>query len=203
MPRHLPLLVERSVAEAQASRILAAEQFETKVLKDGAVSCSAGCSNCCYYPLSISILEGLSIYRWLLKHHLWTTKLQMKLQETDKKTWDLSPDIWLLSKIPCPLLDEKKQCSAYEARPFLCRTMYSRGDPHYCDPHRFGMNTTIRREAEVDTIWTAEKAILRKHSLRQVLIPFSSAILLAEKIVNGEIEIEDTNTTLLMEHVTR
>lgn len=203
MPRHLPLLADRSVAEAQANRILAAERFETKVLEEGAVSCAPGCSHCCYYPLSVTILEGISIYQWLQEHRLWTAKLRATLEQTKDQTWDLAPEVWLLSMIPCPLLSENRRCLAYEARPFLCRTMYSRSDPYYCHPHRIGAGAIINRSDEIEAVWSAEKTILKKHQLRQVLIPLSAAVLLGERISKGEVEIEDTNSALFVEHASR
>lgn len=206
MPKyHLPLLTERSISEAHANRLASAEAFEAKTLGIGGVSCSAGCSNCCHYPLSVSILDGISLYQWLVSHGHWNNKLKARLQEHKDQTWDLAPEVWSLAMIPCPLLSEKGLCSAYEARPFLCRTLFSRGDPHYCHPHRMGAGLAgiLHREAEVDALWKAERQLLKRHQLRQILLPLSTALLLGERVAKGDLEIEETHTILLEEHTQR
>jgi Fe-S-cluster containining protein len=152
--------------------------------------------------LTISILEGISIYQWLADHHLWTQRLKEKLQEHKEITFDLAPEVWLLSVIPCPLLDQGHRCSVYETRPFLCRTVFSRGDSFYCHPHRLGSNFTgiLDRSDEVDALWSAEKKTLKRHGLRPIMLPLSAALLLGERIVKGEVELEETNSTLIEEH---
>lgn len=201
MARHLPLLADHSVSEAHAERLQVAEKFMTKVLSEGKVSCHTGCSNCCHYPLSISILEGITIYQWLVEHHLWTPALRSKFEEVKAKTWNLAPEIWLLSLIPCPLLDNKNRCIGYEARPFLCRTVFSYGDPYYCHPHRLGSNLTgiLQRSSEVEAFERTERKILKRHQLKAVTIPFAAAVLLGESISKDEISIEDTNASLARE----
>lgn len=201
MIRRLPLLADRSVQEAQANRLLVAREYEAQVTADGPVTCSSGCAHCCHYPLAISILEGISLYSWLVEHHLWTSKLRTKLQEVKEHTTSLSPEVWLLSMLPCPLLTDKNQCSAYDARPFMCRTIFSKGDPHYCHPHRLGANLAgiLDRTSSVEALWRAESKTLKRHQLRQVAIPLATALLLGERISKGEIELEETNKTLLEE----
>jgi Fe-S-cluster containining protein len=146
-------------------------------------------------------LEGISLYHWLVQHHLWSPKLRTKLLEVKEQTMFLSPEVWLLSMIPCPLLTDKNQCSAYEARPFMCRTIFSKGDPHYCHPHRLGANLAgiLDRTESVAALWKAEGKTLKRHQLRQVAIPLAAALLLAERVSKGDIELEETNTTLLEE----
>jgi Fe-S-cluster containining protein len=198
MARHLPLLLRKTVGAAQTERQIEAQEFESRVRKQGNVTCSAGCSHCCYYPVTISILEGISLYQWLREHHLWTTKLKEKCEQTKDQTWDLAPEVWLLAMIPCPLLTEENRCLAYEARPFLCRTLFSREDPYLCHPHRIS-GTPVHRDVDVELFWSSEKAFLKQHDLRHALLPISVAVLMGEKIVNGEIEIEEANSTLMKE----
>lgn len=203
MPKHhrrLPLLVERSVGEAHASRLLEAEQYETAVFTVGGVSCTAGCASCCHYPVMVSVLEGIAMYQWLQEHRLWTQVLRDRLLEHKALTWNLAPEVWLLSEIPCPLLKDNR-CVAYESRPFLCRTLFSRGDPYYCHPHRLGsqLSGILNREDAVETIWKAEDRLLRRHKLRRILLPLAAAILLGEKVVLGEVDLEEANLELLRE----
>lgn len=199
MPHHLPVMVNRTLGEANASRLLDAESFEKRVRKNGNVTCSKGCAHCCHYPITISILEGITLYQWLREHQLWTSKLREKFEQASTETWDLAPEVWLLSMIPCPLLSEENRCTAYEARPFLCRTMFSRTDPYLCHPHRIE-GSTVPREVDVELFWVSEKAFLRRHDLRHVPLPISTAVLIGEKVVNGEVRLEEANGAVLQEH---
>lgn len=202
MPRRLPILIDHDVSEAAAERLLVASHFETKVLSSGPVSCKSGCSNCCFYPVMISILEGISIYQWLANHGMWSSKLKAHLQESKEQTWDLASEVWLLGMYPCPFLKDD-QCSVYEARPLLCRTTFSRGDPYYCHPHRLGAieGSILSRVPEVDQVRENERKVLKRHRLKPVLLPVAAAVLLGERIVKDEVDLADTNMVLLQEYL--
>ena len=199
--RRLPLLVERSVGELQAERLRISSDFERQVRNAG-VSCLQGCSACCYYPISISVLEGLLIYRWLAEQHLWTLKLKKKFEEASEKTRNQALEVWMLSKIPCPLLVDDR-CSAYEARPVLCRTMFSRGDPYYCDPHRLGSGQAgvVPRVAPLDDLLATETRLLKRHRMDLIYLPLSFAVLVGERISKGEIELEEVGRQLILDYV--
>jgi hypothetical protein len=57
----------------------------------------------------------------------------------------------------------------------------------------------LDRTDSVDALWKAEARILKRHQLRQVAIPLAAALLLAERISKGDLELEETNRTLLEE----
>lgn len=201
MPRRLPILADRSVQEAQANRLQGAHEYEAKVSAEGRISCTSGCASCCHYPLAVSILEGISLYQWLVDHYLWTPRLKAKLVEVKEQTLGLSPEVWLLAMIPCPLLTAELLCSAYESRPFMCRTIFSKGDPFYCHPHRLAAQRSgiLDRTDAVAALWSAERKTLKRHQLQQVTIPLAAALLLSERIVKGELELEETNAILIAE----
>lgn len=204
MKRRLPLLVERSVAEAHAETVQIATDYETKVRATGGVSCTRGCSHCCHYPVIISVWEGIQLYLWLSQNKMWTRKLREVFSATKDKTWDLAPEIWILSQIPCPLLKDN-ECSAYEARPLFCRTVFSRGDPYYCHPHRLGTGQAgiLDRTEAIDRLRSVETQLLRRHRQKLVLLPLAAAVLLGEQICNGDVEMEGVNMTLFEEWVAR
>jgi hypothetical protein len=51
----------------------------------------------------------------------------------------------------------------------------------------------------VEAFWRAESKTLKRHQLRQLAIPLAAALLLGERISKGDIELEETNNTLLEE----
>jgi len=200
--RRLPLLVERSVGQVDTLRQDLSDRFELAVKTNANVSCRAGCSHCCYHPISISILEAIAVYRWLVKNHRWTTGLKKRVQEAADRQIGVSYEVWLLSLIPCPLLNDEKLCSAYEARPLVCRTYFSLGDPHYCHPHRLGENTKmVPREELVKAYHNEQTKVLRRHRLQLTTLPIGSALLLAEQICEGETELSNVDKLIFKEYL--
>jgi len=204
--RKLPIVVENSVGKVEVLRHDMASSFERRIQdeipKHGArVTCSTGCAWCCYHPIAISILEGILIYRWLLKHRKWTLGLKERLRSTADKQFGTTYEMWLLSMIPCPLLNEKKRCMAYLARPLICRAYYAISDPYYCHPHRLGDSTQIiPRDDIADPFHLEQEKILRKHNLQMMTMPIGSALLLAERVCLGEVDLDTIDSILLKEY---
>lgn len=145
----------------------------------------------------VSLLEGISIYRWLAQNHLWSSLLRDKLTEAAAKVQSLSLDVWLLSEIPCVFLTDGL-CSIYASRPFSCRVTYSIGDPYYCHPHRLEESTGILSKKPLfEVMESVEAPLLRQFGLSYFRIPLAKAVLYGEKIVTGEIAIEDGEAALL------
>jgi Fe-S-cluster containining protein len=204
--RRLPILVEESVGSVQALRTDMAVKFEMVVRDEVArtrktISCTPGCSSCCYHPITISLFEGVLIYRWLVRHNKWTLKLQQRLQEVSEMQHGQSYEVWLFALIPCPLLQDNR-CSAYEARPFICRAYYATSDPYYCHPHRLGPDTKIiPRQSVVERYHEEQAKILREHKLQFLTMPIGTAVLLGEKLCKGLIELDEVDQFLMKEYV--
>jgi Fe-S-cluster containining protein len=205
--RHLPLLVEDSISKVGVLRTSLVSEFDRKVRLDkvasgGTITCTSGCAWCCYHPVSISIFEGISIYRWLTAHGRWTLKLKEQLQKSSKTQLGITPDVWLKSLIPCPLLGTDNKCTAYAARPLICRVYYATSDPHYCHPHRLSRSHTslVPRDQVVDSFHTKQEEILRKHKLQVITIPIGAAVLMAEKICTGEVDLDAFDGSILKEY---
>lgn len=205
MKRRLPVLLESSIGQVRAKRGDLAQKFETQVrIKTRSTSCRKGCADCCYHPVTISILEGIILYRALLDSQQWTLKLRETLRETSERQYGISYAVWLLSLIPCPLLNEKKECRVHAARPLNCRTYYATSDPHHCHPHRLGDSTKILPRSEpVEAFAKAEEAILRRHHLQFLKIPIGSAVLLAERLCKEEITIDQVDRILFEEYLAK
>lgn len=194
----LPVVVEHSVRSAEAARARLVTDFNKEILSETAnnktsVTCYRGCSSCCYHPVVITVLEGVSMYRWLSSSNRWTQALRQDLEAHHRKVVGLDFAVWMLSLIPCPFL-QGSVCSVHEGRPFQCRTTYSIGDPHYCHPHRFNEATEMVQRSKLMRAQDAiEGPLMHKHQQTLVRIPMSSALLIGEKVCKGELDLEDTN----------
>lgn len=116
-------------------------------------------------------------------------------------TMSLANEVWLLANLPCPLLTPKNRCMAYDARPFNCRATLSVGDPAYCHPHRLVSGSGIVPRVEVLAAFhDVETKLLKRHGLFHLTMPISSAVLLAEKVVSGSIDLEGADRAFVAEY---
>jgi Fe-S-cluster containining protein len=193
--RKLPMLLDRSLGELQAERLASTLPFEEKLRLTKHVSCKKGCANCCSHPLYISILEAIPIHRHLAEHGQWTPSFRRQLEAHAKKTVGLAIPVWVMLNAPCPLLTSEKMCSAYDARPANCRLTFSTGDPDYCHPHalRDGLTEIVNRVPELKVFHEKEKALLRRHGLMHLTMPISQALLVADEILSGSLDLEDAD----------
>lgn len=200
MKTRLPLLTQRSIAEAKSLHNGFAENYDfqlrSRLASEGSlITCQKGCSHCCYHPVYITLLEGVSLYENLHKNGLWTRQLKDSLQKHKDKVRGLAPEVWFMSLLACPLLEDN-QCLAYEDRPFACRVTYSIGNPDNCHPHHLGPGMVPKREVH-EAVTQGEAEILRRHHLKHVRLPVSIALIYGERIATGEVELEDCQAAIL------
>ncbi len=201
MRRKLPLFVERSIQQVQADRIELADTFERKIEGNQPITCKAGCSACCHHPVLITVMEAFPIYGALVEQGRWTPSFKARLEKHAGLTSGLSFRVWLLSSIPCPLL-ERDRCLTYEYRPFVCRVTISTGDAYFCDPQRLGDDTKIvPRHDTVAEFHGREAEILRKHGLLHLTMPIGRAILMAERVCSGTLTLENVDRTYVADHL--
>ena len=196
MKRKLPVLVDQAVGAVQAEAAEKGVAFERLVRTKKQPSCRVGCDHCCYHPVEVSLFEAIPIYRFLVARGRWTPSFVRALEEHDAKVAHLTMTIWLFTKIPCPLLADHK-CSAYEVRPFQCRTTWAVGDPHYCKGEEFGSQTGLIPRAELaQTFRDYERLFAQPLNHTYLTMPLSRALLLAAKVVTGEVSVSDTHLVL-------
>ena len=132
----------------------------------------------------------MALYRALVAKGRWTPALKARLEGHATSVGLMAAHIWMLSRTPCPLL-EKEQCVAYEGRPFVCRTLLSKGDPFECDPHRVGDRTRIVSRVEVARRFDDfEEDQSRKAQIPYLRAPISRALLFADRITTGDLDID-------------
>ena len=206
MKRPLPKLVEQSLRESRSARSQILDQFEREqIIGKGAATCLKGCHHCCFYPVFLSILEGIELFRHLEDTGLWTSTLKRAFQKTRDLTWDRSMDVWLLSMVPCPVLDDAGLCRVYKSRPFFCRITASRGDPHYCHPHRASTKNTqfVPRTEYIEKFNTLETRLLKQHKLPLERLPLAAAVLFAEQVCKEVIELVDLPSEVMIDWIKR
>lgn len=98
-----------------------------RVLSTTSVSCTKGCTHCCYMLTAISSLEGDLIAEYLLKSRRDMIKVAHRLERSAQVMSKAKKyRNYFLERRPCALLDEKnKECTIYEVRPSPCRYHYA------------------------------------------------------------------------------
>lgn len=190
----LPILVARSVAEAKSHTGILSQSYDSYIRQEE-VSCRKGCSNCCYNPVKVTLLEGLRIYDYLCNEGLWSSALKSTLKIHAEKVQGLSLEIWKLGMIECPFLKDSL-CKIYKARPFVCHITYSVGAPEDCHPHSVSNTGILPRTPMLQAQESLETPLLARHSLAHFRVPLSVALLYADKISKDEISLEDCRQAL-------
>jgi len=188
--KKLPLYAERALGELQATRGYTATEFEREFRAQFPVTCKPSCVNCCYHPILITIAEGILLFRFLASKGRLTSSLRKKLQDHGQLTSFLDGKVWMQSMIPCPLLNDKLQCSGYEARPLACRLTFSAGDPEKCHPQTFDPEEMASTQDLTRVTRAFEDKLLKSHAVSAIRMSVGRAIQLAEQVISGEIAID-------------
>lgn len=197
--RRLPLVVEQGLAANRLAKTRIADALELRVGIEN-ITCHRGCHHCCTYPITISLLEGISLYRVLQRDGLWRSQLKVSLEWHAGLTFGTAPEVWLMSGIACPLLDNG-MCAVYASRPFRCRATVSAKDPDLCRAVHFGPGTfedVARETAEFDSI--EEKVSRASRDVARGLhehVPLSVAVLIGYQLVEELIDFDEVALTLL------
>ncbi len=91
------------------------------------VRCRKGCTDCCYAPFDLSLVEAIYLgraFRRLPRRQRREVERRLEKYERDWQTRVPKPATpFLLStvRLRCPFLDDKGLCVVYEWRPVTCR----------------------------------------------------------------------------------
>ena len=127
----LPATAKADVTQLLAELDAVWSAAETLIAKhpDGdrsLLACAPGCQFCCVVNVSITLLEGISICRFL--HQLGAADLAEISQRLDK-LWcavrGLEDDERLMARKKCAFLDDQGCCIIYPVRPSFCRSISS------------------------------------------------------------------------------
>lgn len=171
------------------------------IVDSSTFSCRKGCSNCCYHPVTITIAEGLLLYRWLTSHGKWSPSFRKKAQEASDSLLGLSFAVWLLSAQPCVFLAEDQSCTVHPARPMQCRTTYALGDPDDCHPHKLRPGALVVRAEPLREFTAVEELALKRAGTGHWQVPIATALLFAEKLETGALDMEQLERQLMRTYV--
>lgn len=198
--RKLPVLQAQAIAKVRIAQSALAEQHHNQ-LQD-TPTCRRGCASCCHHPILISVTEGTLLYWHLRNNGLWTKDLKDNLEDHARRVVGLSPAIWMLAEIPCPLLSNTKECRAYKARPLLCRTAYSYGDPDLCAPSKFSVQTPMAdRQNTLRDFYEKDSKIHKSLSASYWQLPLSLALLIGSKVGEGKLSLSESEGEVLSSHL--
>lgn len=99
--------------------------------------------------------------------------------------------VWYLSTIACPLLEDNR-CVAYRSRPLICRLTLSRKDPALCHPHQYDGRYALPQEdfsVELKAFRELEAQVHVQQGIRITLSGLSQSLLVAEKLQTGVIDL--------------
>jgi hypothetical protein len=90
------------------------------------IACHAGCQDCCVVNVSITLLEGIAISRFIRQ---WEQAKRAEVEQRLDFLWcavrGLEDDERLMLRKKCAFLDERGWCAIYPVRPLFCRSVTS------------------------------------------------------------------------------
>ena len=90
------------------------------------LACRAGCQDCCVVNVSITLLEGIAISRFIQQ---WEQTNRAEVEQKLDALWctvrGLEDDERLMARKKCAFLDEQGCCTIYPVRPLFCRSISS------------------------------------------------------------------------------
>jgi len=90
------------------------------------IACAPGCQFCCVVNVSITLLEGISIARFLRQLDVADfSKISSKLDKLWCDVRGLDEEERLMLRRKCAFLDDRGCCIIYPVRPLFCRSISS------------------------------------------------------------------------------
>ncbi|MBQ7608590.1 MAG: YkgJ family cysteine cluster protein [Desulfovibrionaceae bacterium] len=203
LPDVTPILTRYETLRAQADSVFDRVQKSFPQC----VTCTKGCSDCCYALFDLSLVEALALNRAFAKAFDYgeqRSKILTRAAETDRKLTKLKRTLFRMEKegaspeevmakaalerMACPLLEDG-ECLLYNDRPITCRlygiptVIGDRG--HVCGFSKFDVGTqyptvhldTIQSRLEALSGEIAQAVQSRFTELDQVYVPVSMALL--------------------------
>jgi Fe-S-cluster containining protein len=115
-------------------------------------SCKNNCSGCCKYPIWATEVEYKYIMNWVATHltNETTVLINDNLKKWNEEIGQLAlsykpgdkqkSNEYTRKNVKCPFLIDNS-CSIYEARPVVCRTYFSYGNPKNCEREMYPKGT--------------------------------------------------------------
>jgi len=179
-------------SESIIKRIVGSCSIEAIKQDSPCMSCNK--SYCCKRNITITLLEGLVIVKYLRQSG--DLPRVIKICESYLKKYKNVNDLaWFTSEIPCPLLKDSK-CLAYEVRPIECASHLVRSKPFLCTPRSSDEYERINME---DVIYKDVLELLKLTEDRALVaqLPLYEAILISSYIMKYISIKPDTDDSIL------
>lgn len=151
------------------------------------VTCRRGCTHCCNLEIFITFPDAVAMAETIMES-------PKRLAEVTKRCYDQLPHLtedtaaYFHKNIPCVLLDEKRDCTVYDARPMPCRHYYVTTPPENCSSEG-GMKTVGVLNTQQQDVHVMLEALrtLKQRGLPALIAPIPVALLWAFRfLAEGE-----------------
>lgn len=116
------LLVELDALQSAAETLIAKHPDGDRSL----LACAPGCQSCCVVNVSITLLEGISILRFLQQlNSADLERIVSRLDNLWRAVRGLDDEERLMLRRKCAFLDDQGCCIIYPVRPLFCRSISS------------------------------------------------------------------------------
>ena len=116
------LLAELDTLRSAAETLIAQNPDGDRSL----LACAPGCQSCCVVNVSITLLEGISIFRFLQQlDSADLTKISLRLDQLWRAVRGLDDEERLMVRQKCAFLNDQGCCIIYPVRPLFCRSISS------------------------------------------------------------------------------
>ena len=115
----------KSDSEIVQSLYKMADERIKEIILPNPVSCTKGCSFCCYGEVQISNIEASYFL-----NKIDGTKGNEEILKKQNSVKDFKELKWVDTR--CPMLGENEECTVYENRPLICRMTNSTDYPPLC-----------------------------------------------------------------------
>ena len=134
------------------------------------VSCTSGCSFCCYLHVTVSQLEIVPIIDYCNKNNIDIDISVLEKQEHANNVDEFATIPYKDRK--CVFLKDNK-CSIYPVRPLACRKYYVVNDPEICNSEHV-LNTTLvryslKKEITAYAVWLLSEPTSFSKNLKKCL----------------------------------
>lgn len=151
------------------------------------VTCRRGCTHCCNLQIFISFPDAVAMAEQIMQSPKHVAEVTKRCYE-QIPTLEIDPATYFYKNQPCVLLDEKRDCTVYDARPMPCRHYHVNSDPANCSSEG-GMKTvaTLNTQAMDLQVMMESMRISKQRGLPALIAPIPVAVMWAMRfLAEGE-----------------
>lgn len=151
------------------------------------VTCRRGCTHCCNLQIYISFPDAVAIAENVMQSPKRSAEVMKRCYEQIDHL-EVDAAVYFHKNIPCALLDEKKDCTVYDARPMPCRHYYVNSDPANCSSDGGVKPVAFLNTQHLDLkVMMESLRVLKQRGLPALIAPIPVAVMWAMRfLAEGE-----------------